>query len=48
MPRREIPAVEKDGEILLAQPPRERFHMRMVAPVVTEKDIEKIRHLISH
>lgn len=31
--RREIPPVEKDLELLLAQPLRQRLHLRMVAPV---------------
>ncbi len=41
LPRCEIPPVEKHGEILFAQPCRERLDLRMITPVVTEKDIER-------
>lgn len=43
LPRCHIPPVEKHSELLLAQLPSERLDLRMVAPVVAEKDIEVIR-----
>jgi hypothetical protein len=38
-----VPPVEKDFELVLAQPSRQRLHLRMISPVVAQKDIDGFR-----
>ena len=45
---RQIPAVEEHAETALSQPARHRLHWSVVAPVVAEKDVERVSKAVSH